>query len=622
MSTSDLLLPGYWIDKASGAWCSVPWPVGDEKKSKDARHLLASMSLGPAIIDWAEGRTDEPGLIHPISGRRWVFTPGQKRFLVLWYLVNEEGRFVYRSGVKRGSKGSGKDPMAGALANAELCGPVEFAGFVGGRPVGVRRGLPLVQIASNSEEQSKDLLRVANAMWSKAAREFYGLDVGATRTVVKDTGGRFEVTTASEASSEGDPVTAGIMNESHHMTESSGGKKLAAVARRNAAKSPSQIQARVIEFTNAHMPGMGSVAEDSFEAWQKQQALGYPGALDILYDSIEAPPDTDVLTAKGRMRGLKAAYMDAPWADLPRLSDEMLDPRTSVADAIRYYLNGLATEEDAWVDAAKFDALASQFLIEDDTPVALFLDCSKSEDATALIGCTLDYRVFEVGVWERPKGPRGMGWLVPREDVDSAVRDALNRYKVQWFGIDPGPAKDGDDEALYWAYMIDGLARDYRDSLPLWASPGVGGSPVLFDMRHSTSGSRKRNFDFTKTAELLQSWIDQEGESSPLRWDGSPTLRRHVHNAKARPNLYGTSLGKVTRDSSKTVDAATSMVGAVMGARLAGIAKTKTDAPKYAPGQGRMGYTTTMPTERRGGEAESIQQATRDFSPRLKKGGS
>ena len=42
----------------------------------------------------------------------------------------------------------------------------------------------------------------------------------------------------------------------------------------------------------------------------------------------------------------------------------------------------------------------------------------------------------------------------------------------------------------------------------------------------------------------------------------------HVYNARMRPNKWGVSLSKVTRDSSATIDLAVCMVGAVMGARL------------------------------------------------------
>lgn len=530
---------------------------------------LVRSSLGPALMDWAEWRTDEPGLIHHLSGRHWRFTPGQQRFLILWYAVDRSGRFRFRRGVKRGAKGTGKDPFAAAIAACELLGPVELDDWDArtGRPVGRRRGLPLVQIASNSEDQSKDLLRVANAMLGTVAREFYALDCAETRTLVKDTGGRIEINTFAEASNEGDPVTCSILNETHHM-DTDAGRRVAAQARRNVGKSPASVQARSIEFTNAHRMGSESVAERSFEAWQKQQSPRYPGKRDILYDSIEAPPETDILSERGRMAGLRAAYSDADWADLERLADEMMDPDTSVADTIRYYLNGSAAAEDAWVDPGRADELAEPRTVPDRAMVSLFLDCSKSEDATGLVACTIpDFYCFELGVWQKPKGGRGKGWLAPRDEVDAAVRDALARFSVQWLGIDPSPARDDEDESLYWQQVVDGLHRDFRAKLPLWATPGALGHSVLFDMRLSSPGAARRNYQFTKSAELVQKWIDEEGKASPLRWCGSPALRTHLRNAKARPNQWGTSLGKVSRDSTKHVDLAVCMVGAVMGAR-------------------------------------------------------
>lgn len=569
-ATSDLLLPGYRIDSETGAWGSVPWPT-----DPDERMAIVRSSLGPALIDWAEGRTAEPGLTHYLTGRQWLFTPGQKRFIILWYWLTPEGRFIYRRGVKRGAKGTGKDPFAGAFANMELCAPVELYDWDdrSGRPVGRRRGLPLVQIASNSEAQSRDLLRVANAMWGQSAREFYGLDCGETRTALRQTFGRIEINTFAEASNEGDPVTASLLNETHHMTTDEG-HRVARQARRNVAKSPAQVQARSIEFTNAHRSGGGSVAEGSYAAWQKQQARDYRGKRDILYDSIEAPPNTEILTEAGRMAGLRAAYMDAPWADLPRLSDEMLDADTPVSDTIRYYLNGLAAEEDAWVDPGRFDSLADAGkTLVDGEQIALFLDCSKSEDATALVACRLrDMFVAELGCWSKPSGwddKRDGRWLVPRDVVDDRVRWARTTYRVEWFGVDPGPAKDDDGEvALYWSDKIADWVVLFRDQLKVWTTPGAKGSPVVFDMRLSIPGGTGRNFAFTKAAELVQSWIDVEpAEAVQFRWDGSPNLRRHVHSAKNRPNQWGTSLGKVTRDSKKLVDLAVAMVGAVMGAR-------------------------------------------------------
>lgn len=561
---ADLELPpGYYLDRwnGTGAWCTLPWP-------EDLDDLPPS--IGPQVIAWAEWRTyeqtGEPGLVHHLTGEPWQFTPGQRRFLHLWYAYNPEtGRWLYRRGVKRGAKGTGKDPFGAALCNIEFIGPSHLV-WRDGRWVGERHRMPLVQIASNSEAQSKDMLRVANGLLCQEARDYYGIDCGETRTILKDSGGRMEILTASEKSAEGDPATFIVLNESHHMTESSGGHRVAAVARRNVGKSPAELQARVCEFTNAHVPGTDSEAERSYEAWQAQVS-GRAKRQDILYDSIEAPPNTDLYDDASRMAGLRAAYMDAPWADLERISDEMLDPSTSVADSIRFYLNGLAVAEDAWVDPRRFDELARpDLVVADKEQIAMFLDCSKSTDATGLVACRIsDGHVFTLGLWQRPHGDRGKGWLAPRHEVDAAVRAAFDRWTVVWFGVDPSPARDDEDEHLYWMPLIDAWHRDFRDRLPVWATPGAKGHSVLFDMRIKTLGGTDRNRMFTEAA--MQTARDIE--DGTLTHDGNAALRMHVHNARRRTNPWGVSLGKVSRDSSKLVDLAVCMVGARMGRRIA-----------------------------------------------------
>lgn len=567
LTRPDEMLAGYRPDPWYGttAWVTLPWP--DDPAEKES---LITNSLGPGVIDWAEGRGDGPGLVNYQTGAQWTYTAGQKRFLILWYAYDPEtGRFLYRRGAKRGAKGTGKDPFGGSICNAELAGPTQLYWDESAQQwYGGVHGLPLVQIASNSEAQSKDVLRVANGMWSKAARAYYDLDCGETRTVIRGSGGRLEVLTASEATAEGDPATFIFLNETHHMTESSGGHRVAKVTRRNVGKSPAHLQARTLDGTNAHQQGADSIAERTFAAWQTQ--VGSPHLrVDILYDSIEAPPTTDIFDPDSLRAGLAAAYADAPWADLERLYDEVLDPETSPADSIRYYLNGLAAAQDAWVEPMKFDALARKIEIAPKTQIAMFLDCSKSGDATGLVGCRLsDGHVFVIGCWERPRGKRGEGWLVPRDEVDGAVRYAFEQFRVEWFGVDPSPAKEDDAETLYWMPVIDGWHRDLHKRLKVWATAGAKvGNAVLFDMRIKTLGGAQRNALFTAAAMQVVEDIEQTGESA-FTWDGDPRLKLHTHNAKRRPNPWGISLGKVTRDSDKHVDLAVCMVGARMGRRI------------------------------------------------------
>jgi hypothetical protein len=559
------MLPGYRVDPWYGttAWVTLPWPDDPAEKAN-----LIGNSLGPGVIDWAEGRRPDigPGLIDPQTGGPWRYTAGQKRFIILWYAYSAAGRFIYRRGVKRGAKGTGKDPFGASICNAELIGPTQLVLDADGWH-GEPHGMALVQIASNSEAQSKDVMRVANAMWSKDARAYYGLDCAETRTIVRGTGSRAEVLTASESSAEGDPATFVFLNETHHMTQTSGGHRIAKVVRRNVGKSPAHLQARVLDGTNAHAQGMDSTAERSFEAWQTQ--VGRPDLrVDILYDSIEAPPTTDIFDADSLRAGIAAAYADAPWADHERLFDEVLDPETPPADSIRYYLNGLAAAEDAWCDPWKFNALArKEVTVAPRTQIAMFLDCSKSSDSTGLVGCRLsDGFVFVLGVWKRPRGKAGEGWRAPVEQVDGAVRNAFATYKVEWFGVDPSPATEDDSEVNYWLPQCDEWHRAFHKKLKVWATGGgrVGHS-VLFDMRIKTLGGAQRNAQFVAAAMQTQADIDEYGT---LTWDGNPDLREHTHNAKRRPTQWGVSLGKVTRDSSHLVDLAVCMVGSRMGRRI------------------------------------------------------
>jgi hypothetical protein len=181
---------------------------------------------------------------------------------------------------------------------------------------------------SNSQEQSKDVLRVANAMWSLGGPRVLRLDCGETRTVIKEGGGRFEIPPAAEESGEGDPATFIALNETHHMSKSNGGVRVANMGRRNVGKSPEYIQARMCEYTNAHRQGSDTEGEKAFKAWQKQQAPGYKGKRDILYHSIEAAPPFDILTEEGRSTGCGRRTSTPSGTTSNAKSDEMADDRT------------------------------------------------------------------------------------------------------------------------------------------------------------------------------------------------------------------------------------------------------------------------------------------------------
>lgn len=542
------ILPGYYVERATGAWLTLPkFPVGDIP------------TIGYDVIAWVEDRIN-----NHISGARWQYRPSQVNFLLWWYALAGPGpvaHWLNRSGVKRGAKGTGKDPLMATMAIAEMCGPT-MPIWTGSRWIGAAHPFALVQIGANSESQAKDVLMVANAMVDADMAAEFGFDKGILRTQI-GSGSRIELLTNSERSTEGDPATAVFLNETHHMTEATGGDRLAGVGRRNAAKSPGGM-ARVCEFTNSHLPGEESVAEQSFEAWQLQ-ASGRTRRVDILYDSREAPPHLSLHDEDQLMAGLRAAYADSPWIELDRIAAEAQDPRVPIADAIRFYFSSLPTAATAWVDPRKFDRLARpDTVVADGEAIALFLDCSKTHDATTLAAARMsDGHVLALGIWQRPHGDRGRDWLVPRAEVDATVRALFDRYDILWFGVDPSPAVEDDTENSFWGPLVDEWHRDFRDRVLLWATPGLKGSAVSWDLQQHLSGGRERLREFTLVAEQTSQAIDD----GAFTWDGDAALRLHVHNARRRPNQFGISLGKKSRDSGQLVDYAVSMVGAQAGRR-------------------------------------------------------
>lgn len=544
--------PGYYRNPISGGIESLPWP-------EDLSDLPES--LGFQVIDWCE-----ENLVHHLTGEPWRFSELQKKFIVLWYSLSDSHRWWYRSGVMRLAKGSGKDPFLAAIALAEMIGPVKFSHLhpVTGRPVGKAHQMALVIIAANSEAQGQETLLVANGMVSEKLRNATGYDAGKLGSSTP-TGSRIKLMTSSVRTAEGAPATAVILNESHHMTEQNGGARIAAVSRRNTAKSPGG-NARVLEATNAHEPGADSVAEQTYESWQSQVA-GTSPFKDILYCSVEADPSLSFSVVEEAEEILRQAYYYSPWIDKPTILATIYDDRTTAAEAIRFYANGLAAAESAWIEPNNLDRCSyPDDILFPGTEVTMALDCSKSEDTTALSVCRMsDGQVFEIGHWTKPKGERGQkgAWRVPRYEVDEKVTWVRENFKVLWFGVDPSPATDDDDGTVeYWGYLLTKWATEFRSSIVL---PASSGNPIVFDHRKSIPGGSERIRLMTEMAEMIGHEIDEDGT---FKYDGSPMTRMHMINAKKRSNQYGVSIGKESRTSTRKVDLAITVVMSRLGRRL------------------------------------------------------
>jgi len=486
-------------------------------------------TLGWDVLGWASEFLAQPDGAN--AGEPWEWTATQARIVAWWYAVDEAGRWLFRRGQIVLPKGAGKSPVAAALSCCELAGPVLFDGFdASGEAVGRPHPSPHVQLAAVSQDQTDNTMSLVRAMLreGRAADELHPLDVGVTRILTRN--GKLEPVTASASSREGQRLTAAILDEPHLWLVNNGGHRLAATLRRNLGK----MNGRSIETTNAWSPGEDSVAEltsmyadriaeqqgDQRKKVRDEGLMRYhPAAI------VRNLADEDELReALGRL------YGDSPWIDLDRIVSEVFDPGTHPADARRFYLNEVTSADDALVTSAEWDDCLFDDLLSPGEEITLGLDGSKSDDATVLVAMRVEDR-FATVIAAQEKDPKDPHWQVDRDLFDGMVASMFAQYRVVGFYSD----------VAHFESYVERWSTDYGSGLEVKASPQ---SAVGWDMR-----TRRQQLTFA-TERLVAGIRDRS-----LRHDGGGLLRRHVLNARRRPNQWGISFGKERKDSPRKVDA-------------------------------------------------------------------
>jgi hypothetical protein len=511
------------------------------------------LTLGYQAAAWAEGElAGFGGLVQPNgprAGKRFRFTLGQLRFLAWWYALDEDGRWLFNHGVRRLAKGSGKSPFAAVLALIEFCGPVRLKDFdrrMPGGCVGQPVSMPLVQIAATAESQTANTMRMVRAFAPKGSElvERYQLDPGKTR-YYKLPEGTLEVITSSATAAEGGEGSFIVADETEHWKPSNGGVELASTLEDNLAKSGS----RMLETSNAWVPGVESVAEDSWEAWLAQEERRTRGKAKILYDAAIAPADTDLADPISLRAALDHVYADCVWVDVPVIMERIWSPRSRPDDSKRKYLNWPTAAEDSWLAPEEWNRNADGSVeVAEGAEVVLFFDGSKSRDATALLGCDVETgHVFTLGVWE--PDPNDDDDVVDATDVDRVVALAFERYDVVAFF---------SDVREWESFALSEWPARYKDDLLLWAVPsGKPPQPIAWDMRSHKA-------EFAKAAEACHAEILERG----FTHDGDSRVARHVANARRRPYQAMVSVGKESPDSPRKIDAAVCVIGVRMVRRF------------------------------------------------------
>lgn len=416
----------------------------------DGRRPLPKLSLGWEVIEWAEMWLLQPD--GPRAGESWKFTDEQQRFILWFYELDERLRFVNRRAVYRRMKGAGKNPLAAVLCAVEFVGPCRPNGGkreVDGEPAGAEHQSAWVQTAAVSREQTRNSMSLMPSLFSPAAIEAYGIDLGKEIIYAHRGRARFEAVTSSPRALEGGRATFVVMDETHHWIRSNEGHAMADVIARNAAKSRDGAS-RVLAITNAHDPGEDSVAERDYQDYLKI-AAGKSVASGFLYDSLEAPADTELAPvgtgengevttedwARARAslyRGLDAARGDAKWLDIDRLIEEIRDPRTSPSMSRRFYLNQIVSGEEAWIRRDQWDERADTTKsIAPGDLITVGADGSKANDHTVISICRVsDAHIDMVKAFD----PEDYYGSIPLDLVKAEIERLFGMYDVVGFFCD------------------------------------------------------------------------------------------------------------------------------------------------------------------------------------------
>lgn len=514
---------------------------------------LPKYTLGYEALAWAAKYLRHPNGIR--AGKAWQFTREQARFVLWFYALDENGRWLFHHGARRLAKGSGKSPFAAVMALIELLAPVRFDHWdssVPGGAVGKLVSMPWVQIAAVSLDQTKNTMRMVRAMASPAnapaLHRDYDLDVGKTQIFVQPEG-KLEAITSSAATAEGAESTFVIGDELEHWTSSNGGAELHATLLDNLSKSGS----RMLETLNAWKPGINSAGESTFNDWVMQESGRSKNESRILYDARQAPHDTELGDADSLRSALEWVYEDCPWSDIDAIMTRIWSPSARVDDSKRKYLNWPVASSDSWCDPQDWAQMARPDIeVAPGEDIVMFFDGSLSNDHTALIGCRMeDGHIFTIGVWE-PTAPTSEDKpMVDVQAVDDHVDFAFATWNVIGFYAD----------VREWeSFTKVAWPERYRDQLELWATSrgAQQPEPIAWDMRG-------KDFQFTTAAELAEAEIMQHS----FTHDGNPLLTEHVLNARRHEGRYGITVRKESRKSSKKIDACVCMIGARMVWRLA-----------------------------------------------------
>ena len=394
-------------------------------------------TLGWQVIDWMETYLCcGPG---DVQGDPLVIDDEEALLLCWIYRVHPQGhaqagrRLVHRAIYSR-PKGRRKSMLAGAIDCAEALGPVRCDGFdAAGDPVGVPVTYPFIRCLATEEEQTGNTYdNIVYMLGEGEAANAYAVDLGLTRTFIREPGGGEIVpSTSGSASKDGGKETKATADETH-LYVAKELKRLYRTVARNTGKRK-LAEPWMLDTTTMFQAGERSIAELAAERYAGMPVDVAVTKHGVLYDHAQGDEPKRFNDDRSLIKAMRPGYGPAAdWIDFERIVKIVRDAEDPEEEAYRYYLNRKRAARTAWVTPEQVAAVLGDIALERDQTICAGFDGSENDDHTALMGCTEDGDVFTIGVWT--PAPGDYGW---HADVDEAVGWMFDYFDVKRFYCDP-----------------------------------------------------------------------------------------------------------------------------------------------------------------------------------------
>lgn len=394
-------------------------------------------TLGWQVADWIEAYLCHgPG---DVQGEPWVLDDEQVLFLCHAYRLHEQGhpqagrRLIHHAVYSR-PKGRAKSELGGGITCAEGFGPVRFDGWdANGDPVGVPVQYPFIRCLATEEEQSGNTYdNVTYMLQEGRAIDEYAIDVGMTRTLIKEKGGGEIVpSTSGSASKDGGKETFAVADETHLYNTDQLRGMYRTVARNTGKRKAAEPW--MMDTTTAWMPGERSIAEQTNEKYGAMPVAEAVLKKGVLFDHRQAEAPKMFGSDASLKKALKTGYGDAAdWMDLDRIVKIIREAEDPEAEAYRYWLNIPRAGVARWLTPEEIAAVTGPVDIPEKSMIALGFDGSENDDHTALIACTEDGDIKPIGLWV--PDPEDVSW---RQEVNNAIAWAFENFQVVRFYGDP-----------------------------------------------------------------------------------------------------------------------------------------------------------------------------------------